>query len=180
LTFGKKMMTKLLLGVLMLAIVPQLPAFDVDGFRSGMTFEEVKAVVAQRTYSKVFEKDTSILLTGPGPSDFASLAFFKNRLTIYQKDISPEFKRFVEVVGHFREKFGRPLDAFGQSADPLSNYSTDVIRFIWRVGADDLEVSYSSRQLSVIYTERKKEPNQSLEPTPTAVTSPAAQEPRRP
>ena len=35
---------------------------------------------------------------------------------------------------------------------------------------------FLSRQM---FGEKKKEPNQALEPTPTAVTSPAAQEPRR-
>ena len=142
--------------VLLLCIQP-LRAFDIDGFRSGMSIEEANALIATRKYSRVTSTASGILLFGATPDEFWSLSFRANRLMMLQKNLVPDFRRFTEVVQAFREEHGKPIDVFVRSADPLSKQPESGIHFLWDIGADDLQVSYWPSQLNVVY--RKKEPN---------------------
>src|SRR5687768_11399433 len=135
--------------LLLLVLTVKARGFDQEGFRSGMSMAEAKAGIASRSYSKVQVKDTVILLWGP---DFCSLSCYKDRLRIYQRNLAPEFPRFVQSVKALRDRLGRPYDAIGDTADPLESHSVDSIRMFWSEGEDIVEVSYRPGQLSIIYS----------------------------
>src|SRR5688572_9477470 len=102
------MKTKLL--ATLLTLVARLSGIDQDGFKSGMTYAEVKELLATRS-GKVTLNDRSITVTEPNGA-FLAFSFVgkEGTLGIFQKSFDADFGRFVAILNRFREQYGRVVD----------------------------------------------------------------------
>lgn len=144
-------MTILFTLAMILSSMPILQAFDEDGFISGMSYDEARAVVSKRVNGKVNFQDTSIIWGFGDDPTFRALSFVDGRLAIYKKELPPDFKRFVSVVKHFRDIFGKPTDAFSTPAEPLREYTRDTVSYYWKSGTTQIQVEYRPDNLAVSF-----------------------------
>ena len=115
---------------------PSAFAFEVDGFRSRMSFNDARSLVEKWSYDSVEVKDKSIeardnLSKGSARAIF--LNFCKSRLVQVQKHLQPRFDYFVRMADEKRRELGRPLDAWSRPTDLASTSSAEsnAIAFIW-------------------------------------------------
>lgn len=140
---------------------PSAFAFEVDGFRSGMSFNDVRSLVEKRSYDSVEVKDNNIL-AGDNPSKGSvrtiSLNFCKGRLVQVQKHLQPRFDYFVRMADEKRRELGRPLDAWSRPTDLTSSAESNAIALIWRDGSDFVSITYtqfsSNNQLDITHDAR--------------------------
>ena len=144
-----------------LVICPPAFSFEVDGLRSGMTFDEARSLVEKQSYGRVEVKDNHIgawdaPTTGPARAIF--LNFCKGRLVQVQKHLRPRFDYFVRLADEKRRELGRPLDAWSRPTDVTSSAESNAIALIWRDGADFVTVTYtqlsSNNQLDITHDVR--------------------------
>lgn len=144
-----------------LVICPPAFPFEVDGLRSGMSFDEAKSIVEKQSYGHVEAKDNHIgawdaPTKRPGRGIF--LNFCKGRLVQVQKDLQPRFDYFVKLVDDKRRKLGQPLDAWSRPTDVTSSAESNAIALIWRDGSDFVTVTYtqfsSNNQLDITHDAR--------------------------
>lgn len=136
---------------LLTSLLSSVHAFDVDGFKAGISLSETQDILAKRSALIVTKIDSGLFVQTGDREALYALSFYDERLVSLQKFLPPSFEQFVQVIAHYRERLGRPLDSFGVNTDPLNPYSKPEVRFIWLTKTENIEVSYQSNQLSVIY-----------------------------
>jgi hypothetical protein len=147
--------------ILALAISSPIHSFEIDGLRSGMSYEEAKARIEKQSFGQVDLKDNHIgAWDAPtqGSNRGLFLNFCKGRLVHVQKNLQPRFDYFTRLVDEKRKELGRPLDAWSQPADVTSTVESNAVSFVWRQGADVVTVTYvqfrSNNQLYIGYETR--------------------------
>ena len=142
---------------------PSAFAFEVDGFRSGMSFNDARSLVEKRSYDSVEVKDNSIGARdnpSKGPARAIFLNFCKGRLVQVQKHLQPRFDYFVRMADEKRRELGRPLDAWSRPTDLASTSSAEsnAIAFIWHDSSDFVSITYtqfsSNNQLDITHDAR--------------------------
>lgn len=152
------------IGILLviLSSAPPALAFDVDGFRSGMTYEEAKQVVSRLAPAHSPFFDPTSIVWGAGQNlntSIRSLTFKQDgpegvrRLAIYQKNLPFDFSRFVALVKSFRDRLGTPTEVLAAPADPSQEYSQDFVTIAWRAEKEQIAVKYRPDYLIVVYTD---------------------------
>lgn len=144
--------------VALLSLIHPAYSFDVDGFKTGMTFAAARALVESHSYSHVEVKDGHIGAWDTPPSSSGrtiSLIFCKGRLVLIQKHLQPRFDYFVRLVDDKRKELGRPRDSWAQPADVTATVESNSVKFVWRDGSDFVVVSYtqfsSNNQLDIVH-----------------------------
>ena len=138
-------------------------AFEVDGFRSGMSFNDARSLVEKRPYDSIEVKDKNIEARD-NPSKGSARAIFLNfcngRLVQVQKHLQPRFDYFVRMADEKRRELGRPLDGWSRPTDLTSTSSAEsnAIAFIWRDSSDFVSITYtqfsSNNQLDITHDAR--------------------------
>ena len=140
-------------------ICTQALSFEVDGFRSSMSFAEAKSIVEKQGYERIDAKDNHIRAWNTRTvGGMISLNFCKGRLVSVQKDLQPRFDYFTRLVDEKRTALGRPLDAWSRPTDVTSSADSNAIALIWRDGSDFVSVTYtefsSNKQLYITHDAR--------------------------
>ena len=148
--------TKRLIFVSVLLLCEGANAFEVDGLKSGMSFQEARSVIESFSYSKVEIKENQISgwdIPAMGTNRSVYLNFCKGRLVQVQKHLQPRFDYFVRLVDEKRKQLGQPTDAWSEPTDVTSAVESNAIRFQWRDKNDYIVVSYiqfpSNNQLDI-------------------------------
>ncbi|MBU9574071.1 hypothetical protein C6P74_25620 [Burkholderia multivorans] len=132
-------------------------AFDVDGFRTGMTVNEVAIVVqnqgwtlgeskGNRAMRYEFHFDSNGKVTGIGPADFT---FCDGRLIAYTRSLdfdteyAPKLRELIEGYGNRPRIEVKQYPWNGQNG----GYITSV-RTIWAVGREFIELGFEPEEHS--------------------------------
>ena len=147
--------------MLALAISAPVHSFEIDGLRSGMSYEEAKARIEKQSFDRVELKENHISAWDAptrGSNRVFILNFCKGLLIHVQKNLQPRFDYFTRLVDEKRKELSRPLDAWSQPTDVASTVESNAVSFIWRQSADFVTVSYvqfrSNNQLYIRYETR--------------------------
>lgn len=147
--------------MLTLAISSPVCSFELDGLRSGMSYEEAKTRIEKQSFGRVDLKENHIS-AWDAPAQGSNRSFFlnfcKGRLIHVQKNLEPRFDYFTRLIDEKRKELGRPLDAWSQPTDVTSTVESNTVSFVWREGADFVTVTYvqfrSNNQLYIRYETR--------------------------
>lgn len=129
-----------LFGALMFVAV-QAAAFEVEGFRSGMS----KAAVLEKTTSggKVSEVDRDTILVSNSFGNYLSFNFCKDKLVSVQQGYKPGLRQYAIVVHEFSRKHGQPFSVTSTSrAHP--DGQIDELGMWWKHGEEFVSVYYMS------------------------------------
>jgi hypothetical protein len=146
---GQDMVRVVVWYALLLAICPRAHSFELDGLKSGMAYEEVKAVLESQSYEHIQYKGNNIIATDTKPQPHGrliSLNFCKSLLVSMQKHLIPRFEIFVSLVYEKRRELGRPLDAWTRPPDFTSSVESNSISFIWRAANDFTSITFTQFQ----------------------------------
>lgn len=141
--------------VALLLAVPSAYAFDVDGFRSGMTKAEVMRLLEAGNYKKI-STEGSLVMAMDIPlgetSRHNSFYFCQDKLFRYTKSLRPEFHYFVRLFSEKRKILGPPTDVIPipfsgttiESNAFTQGYITDddSLSVLWNIGGDVAILSY--------------------------------------
>jgi hypothetical protein len=119
-------------------------AFDVDGFKSGMTKKEVKEMLKGWNFDKIDEEEDSVRAydTTKTAKRWFSFGFRNNKLTSFQKDFPPTMKNFIYLFNKFTLIYGKPIDSYSDiSLD--SSGETRSIWFWWKINSEIQQLSYN-------------------------------------
>jgi len=145
-----------------LSSAPPALAFDVDGFRSGMTYEEAKQVISRMApQHTLFYEQTSIVWNTDQnlATSLRSVSFQQDgpdgvrRLAVYHKHLPSDFSRFFALVKSFRDRLGMPMEVLATPADPAKEYSQDMVTMAWRAQEEQIAVKYRPDFLIIVYTD---------------------------
>ena len=142
----------------LLASIEGAIAFEIDGFKSGMSMQETKKVLENYSYGKVEVQENYIRAWDSpdrGSNRFISLGFCNGQLVQVQKHLNPRFDYFARLVEEKRKELGKPIDVWCRPTDVTSNVERNSITFLWKDGNSFIEVSYteftSNNQLDITY-----------------------------
>lgn len=154
-------MKKMILGVflfsLLLVLCPRAYSFDVDGYVSGMSQEEIKSKLAEGGFDWIEEKD-NFIRAWDNPyrpnSRWLVFTFCNKKLASVQKDLRPSMKNFILMFGTLSSAYGKPTDSHTDKAIDIVG-ETNTISFAWRTGKDVITLRYNvfpdNEQLSLFY-----------------------------
>jgi len=153
------MLKRIMVGPMFLLLVaPFASAFEVDGFRNGMSYQDARALIEEQSYSQVDFKDGHIGAWDAPPRKTDRtifLNFCKDRLVQVQKNLQPRFDYLVRLVDEKRKQLGKPLDAWSRPTDLTSPSESNSVSFLWRDGSDFLKISFAqfsqNNQLYILY-----------------------------
>ena len=142
----------------LLGCVSVAGAFEIDGFKSGMSMQEAQENVKRFSYDKVQVEERRIFAWDYHNKDSyrrINLIFCNGKLVSIQKDLKPRFDYFTRLVDEKRKEFGKPFDAWSRPTDVTSNIEFNEITFLWKVGNTIIEVTYiefsNNNQLCITY-----------------------------
>jgi hypothetical protein len=118
-------------------------AFEFDGFKYGMSKLEVKNVLKRFSYTIHENEEYDSFTVARGPNIIYSFGFFKGKLSILEKFLTPKFSYFARLIADKRRELGRPMDALCEVSDVTSNTEYSQVQFIWYVTDYFFEVVYS-------------------------------------
>jgi hypothetical protein len=147
-TYGDllKMKTIIITIIFVLAYIHSVIAFEIDGFKSGMSVQEAKKMLENYSFERMEVKDDFILasnVSGQGSNRLIALGFCEEKLIQFQKHLNPRFDYFTRLVEEKRKEFGKPIDAFSRPTDFTTNIKSDSIEFIWKRENLFVSVSYT-------------------------------------
>jgi hypothetical protein len=117
-------------------------AFDIDGFRTGMSQEKVVARAQMLGLEITSERTDYVLAQGDGRH--YSLSFCKNFLVTAQKIVDPTFDTFVELASYFQSLYGAPVSVMPQTPDPTSYAPSYTLSIAWRAKSEVITVDHTS------------------------------------
>lgn len=147
----------LVLFLLTTCLVYTVNAFEIDGFKSGMTVAEVKSNLKNFSYDTVEIEDNRIMASDNPPTSYRliNLGFCNGVLTWAEKHLKPTFELFVRLAKEKREIYGKPYDAWSSPTPLTLNYKRDEVNFVWKENGSTIAVSYtefgSNNGLSLTY-----------------------------
>ncbi len=137
-------------------------SFEVDGFVTGKSQEEIRNKLTEWNFDRIEEKDNFIRAwdNPDGPTQRLLVFNFCNKkLMSIQKDLNPSMKNFILMFDKLSSKYGKPIDSkVDRTIDHIGE--TNAILFYWRSGKDLITLRYnvfpSNDQLSVSYDNLSK------------------------
>jgi hypothetical protein len=144
-----------------LLCVGNVYAFEVDGFKSGMSYDAVKRKISTWNFDKVVENDQSIQaydLPEKKSGRSLTLNFCKNQLAGVQKDYPPTMKNYITLTNEYRSKFGNPID-INTKIELTSIGETHNIYTFWESKVDSFSLNYGvypANDQLYIYVNTKK------------------------
>ena len=142
----------------LLACIEVAIAFEIDGFKSGMSIQEAQNILEKYSYGKVeVEANRIMAWDSPdrGSNRFINLGFCNEKLVQVEKHLKPQFDYFARLVEEKRRELGKPIDAWSRPTDVASNVESNSITFLWKDGNSFITVSYtefaSNNQLGITY-----------------------------
>lgn len=147
---------------LFLIMCPHVHAFEVNGFVTGMSQEEVRKLLAESKFEWLGEKDNFIRawdIPDSPTSRWLVFTFCNKKLMRVQEDIYPSMKNFILKFGALSTAHGKPTESHtDKKIDQMGE--TNTISFIWRAGTDVITLRYNvgpnNDQLSLIYENTSK------------------------
>lgn len=119
-------------------------AFEIDGFKSGMTQDQAKAVLEKHWYGSIEDRGNRIVAYPKVVNDpYLVLHFKKGGLYRYQKRCFPEFAYFTQLVAEKRKELGRPTDALFTPPNITSTKDINCMEFLWKNGKYTCKISYA-------------------------------------
>jgi hypothetical protein len=133
-------------------------AFEVAEFKSGMSREQVKALLQSWKFDRQLETGADSLLVYDLPESAASrqylFRFCKDKLAAFEQDAKPGLRPFVIVVGNYTAKYGQPYKTHAES-HVISTGERNTVSLFWRSGGDYVGVRYSAlpygEQLTLVF-----------------------------
>jgi len=148
------------LGVIFIGLMifgdAEIFAFDVDGFKSGMTKEEVKEILEGWNFDKVDEEED--LISAYDTSERAQRRFvlgFKNsKLNSFQRDFLPSMENFKLLLNKITSVYGRPSESDSETS--LDSGETRKITVRWKRQFEINELCYilfpdNKRLYAIVY-----------------------------
>lgn len=149
--FSTKSMVVMIIGRISIFLICLLiplaaaTAFDVDGIKSGITMEKVKAIISTWNFDSIEEKESHIIAFDypAKPSyRFYIFNFCDDRLTHIQKGIKPSMKMFIILFDSLSKTYGHPIDSDSNRSAYQDGTGSDGIDFLWRSGTEYIKLSY--------------------------------------
>lgn len=119
-------------------------AFEVEGFRSGMTRAEVDAKL--RLWQRVSEVEPSTLSASDQLGNSSSFNFCEGKLASMQQDLKPTLRQFVLMMRDFSSRFGQPFSSVAGSRAHQTG-QIDELGVWWRHGDDFVRLHYMGTSL---------------------------------
>ena len=139
----------------LLGCVSIVGAFEIDGFKSGMSIQEAQEVLKKYSYGNIKVQENSIFAEQYHDNRFISIGFCDGKLVQFQKELKPRFDYFTRLVDEKRNELGKPVDAWSLPTDVTSNVESNSITFLWKADDTIISVSYTefpqNNQLSITY-----------------------------
>lgn len=156
-------MQHLIMGILAVLVLGSTShAFEIDGFKSGMSVGEAQKQLEAYSYKNIKQEGNNITAyyhSVKSPRLF-NLNFCKGVLVQVQKELDPSFDRFVRLIDEKRKELGRPVDAWSNRADATASLEKSSITFIWKNGKTLIQASYkefpSNNFLDIVYEEKNE------------------------
>jgi hypothetical protein len=127
-----------LLGALLFISV-QAAAFEVEGFRSGMS----KAAVLEKasSWAKVSERDRDTVLASDSLGNYLSFNFCKDKLVSMQQGYKPSLRQYAIIVDDLGRNYGQPFSVASNSrAHP--DGQIHELGIWWKHGEEFVSVYY--------------------------------------
>jgi len=139
----------------LLGCIGTASAFEIDGFKSGMSLQEAKEVLNRYSYRDIDVSKNGILARHPFNNHWINIGFCDGKIVLYQKDLKPRFDFFTKLVEEKRKECGKPVDAWSRPTNVTSNIESNSIIFVWKLYDTIITVDYiefsTNEQLSITY-----------------------------
>ena len=130
-------------------------AFEIDGFKSGMSIQEAQEVLNKYSYVNIEVQENRIYAQHSYDKHFIVILFCDGKLVQFHKDLKPRFDYFTRLIDEKRNEFGKPIDAWSRPTDVTSNVESNTITILWKADDTIISVSYTefpqNNQLSILY-----------------------------
>jgi hypothetical protein len=153
-------MKKLILVISVLLLSVNIAtAFEINGFKSGMTMDQAKSILEKHWCGSIEDRGNRIVAYPKLMNDpMLVLHFKKGSLYRYQKRCLPEFAYFAQLVADTRKELGRPVDAWFEPTNITSSNDINCFEFLWKNGKYNCRLSYSQRDpnswMTITYEDR--------------------------
>jgi hypothetical protein len=114
-------------------------AFDVNGFRNGMSRHDVDLML--RSYQKVQEIDPNTLIAFDNSGNASSYNLCNGILASMQQNYTPNLKQFARLVHEFITKYGQPYSVKGENRQEPQG-QIDELGLWWKVGGEYISVYF--------------------------------------
>ena len=160
---GKMTIIPLITLFFFIFICPKVSAFEVDGFKSGMTKEEVRRLLKSYHFDKIEDKEGGIYAYDI-PIDRThrsyGLFFYDDKLVLLHKNFPPSIKKFIFLFDRFSALYGKPFDSNSEVRIESHGESRRII-FYWSKMGEIVSLHYivfpNNDDLHVIYEIEKRE-----------------------
>ena len=133
-------------GVILIGLIifgcPEVFAFDVDGFKSGMTKEEAKETLKRWNFDRVDEEEDLISAydTSETGQRHIVLGFKNDKLNSFQKHFSPSMENFRLLLNKLTSVYGRPSESDSETS--LNTNETRKTTVRWKRRFEIIELCY--------------------------------------
>jgi len=124
-------------------------AFEVDGFKSGMTIKEVKELLNGWNFDRIQEevdKFGSHLKAYDIPTKNTyrhyNFQFGNDKLILLQKELFPSMKNFISFFDKLTALYGKPVDS-NTRIEVRADGERREIGFIWHAKSETINLSYT-------------------------------------
>jgi len=148
--------------VLTFFIASTSQAFELDGFKSGMSIQDAQKKLEAYSYKNIKVEGNNITAYYQSANSLRlfNLNFCKGVLVQVQKELDPSYSRFVRVIDEKRKEYGRPIDSWSSHADATASLEKSSITIVWKSGTTLIQTSYtefpSNNFLDIVYEETNK------------------------
>lgn len=123
-------------------------AFEVDGFKSGMTKKDVKESLNGWNFDKIQEEEDKfgshfMAYDIPTKSTFRhyKFQFVNDKLILLQKHLFPSMKNFILLFDRLTSLYGKPIDSKTRIELSTHGESHDI-SFLWHAKSETIDLSY--------------------------------------
>lgn len=119
--------------------------FDVSGFKSGMSKQEVKEIIKQMKLDKVREEENSITAYDKPEKEshrFYDLDFCKDKLFAVQEGYKPSMKHFIILFKETSDKCGKPI-ASNPKTFLITEGEVYSLSFSWLKNKEEIGLDYT-------------------------------------
>ena len=140
-----------------LAFASQATAFEVAEFRSGMTRDQVRALLDGWRFDRVQESAETLLAydqPDKGPNRSFLFHFCNDHLAALEQAMKPSVRNFIVITSNYVTAYGQPmkLDA---GVNVISSGEKNSMALTWRKGNEVIGVRYqllpASEDLFIVY-----------------------------
>jgi hypothetical protein len=131
-------------------------AFEVEGFRSGMTKSDVEAKL--RSWQRVSEVEPGTLVATDQFGNTSSFNFCEGKLVSMQQNLKPSLRQFVAIMRDFNSRHGQPFSSVAGSRAHQTG-QVNELSIWWRYGGEFVSVYYMGSSLGESLSTSHQVPN---------------------